>query len=229
VGSLTGCCDKSVQARAFIAQNGNSCDSAFKADAPQVSYLCPGSEATVCWQSDDSNVKVTVSPDPGALSGTYPGHSSLTFTPKDNTTVTIEATSVDCAKAIEQIGVVGSQGVTGEFYGHWDQACSRIEFQADPNFFDNKIAARDIFVPWTPTVDHADGSGEEVCPTPPFLRENHGAFGVEISQPLITTTFPNLEKLVGAWDSHLETCGTFTSCYVASAYEFDMTLVCPGQ
>jgi hypothetical protein len=225
---IAGCCDQSVKVRAFFGHK--SLDECLRQiDAPDlpVSLICPGSEVTVCWQAkgNKTDPTVTLSPDPGGLSGTMPSTGVLYFTPADSTVVTVTAS--DCATTTKQVQVVNGQ-TAAKFDAHFTPSCSDITYSLDPNFVDDKILALDVTAEWEPTVQLSDG-GVATCPTPPFLDGQHPieGYGFEIDRPHITVPFSRSLKAIEEWKYQLQTCGPGFKCNPFATMRFDMTLICP--
>lgn len=224
---IAGCCDESVKARAFFGHK--SLDECLRLlDQPEqpVSLVCPGSEVTVCWQAKGkADPTVTLSPDPGGLSGTKSQTGVLHFTPAASTTITIKES--DCATTTKQVQVVDGP-TPATFDAHFTSNCSQITYSLDPNFVDDRIRAIDVTALWEPTVQNSDG-GISTCPTPPFLAGQHPieVYGFEIDKPNLTVPFSRELKAIDAWNYTLKTCGPGFKCNTFASLPFDMTLTCP--
>ncbi len=232
-----GCCKQSVNARAFVGNiSDGACLERLNQDEYPQSIMCPGEEVTVCWKASGDNVtgtKITVSPDPGALSHAYGATGALHFKPQANTTVKIDAVTSDCASTTKQITVINGV-VPMEFDAQWDLRCTKLLYSLDPAYVSPNVKARDDLVKWNPTVSYTDSNGNTYvanCTTPPFLKGFHvpDSFGFTMDTPFVTETFANLHNAAGEWDYQwLAQCpGDGLVCESGFRAPFVMNLVCP--
>jgi hypothetical protein len=228
---LAGCCDEHVEARAFVGHLTEAeCLRNISKSEPPISIICPGTEVTICWASKGvSNVGITVSPDPGGVSGSFPDKGALHLMPSENTTVDVKAS--DCASTEKDVMVINGP-TPATFDAHWDSACHLISYELSTAFVDPKVQTIDVAAMWEPTVLDPETKAVSVCPTPPFLAGAHpeDVHFFDIDKPFLTHAFSRILKAPVHWNYEQKTCvGPNITCNPYASLPFDMTLVCPAK
>lgn len=228
--AIAGCCDESVQARAFVGHLSEAeCLRRINIAEPPVSIICPGTEVTICWAANTDSVSIDVAPDAGANSGTYGSQGALHLTPSSNTTIEVRAS--DCASTSKQVLVIDGP-TPATFDGHWDGSCSLVTYELNPAFVDPQVQTIDVTAQWEPTAFDPFTKTTTTCSTPPFLSGSHpeDLHFFEIDKPFLTHAFSRILKGPTNWNYIEKACEGLdrSQCNTFASLPFAMTLVCPA-
>jgi len=218
--SFWTCCDDVLELFVFTGHRSlTECQSLAKkyeylASKDKITFICPGEEVTIYWESTASTVNV----DPGFGSMSSPGVAYLTV--NSNTTITATAKQ-DCKKTKSfDIKVVGSN-TRSTHIGVVTVDCKKIRFEVEEAFYSSKIEAVSIEPKFGPS---------NICPTcvvgPKFLDMHHNGYDKEISTGIYN--FERKVTAVGKWDFDVQCCGQGCDCNpYTSKLMFWLNLYCP--
>ena len=217
-------CKEGVKARAFVGHlTADECLRKVTEPEAPISIICPGTEITLCWGSNTDSNTITMSPDPGGLSGSYPMQGVLYFKPEADTAIEVRAS--DCAATSKRVLVV-NEPTPAIFDAHWDGECAKLSYDLNPAFVDDEVHTIDVEAQWASLID-----GEPACPADRFLDGTHldEPFFFTIQNPFTVTPFSGPHPAVGDWVYVMDDeCRRDFKCNKDGAYPFDMTLVCPS-
>jgi hypothetical protein len=223
---LAACrCKEGVKARAFVGHlTQDECLRKITEPEAPISIICPGTEITLCWGSNTDTNTITVSPDPGGQSGSYPQQGVLYLKPEADTEIEVRAS--DCAATKKRVMVV-NEPTPALFDAHWDGDCEKLSYNLNPAFVDEAIRTTDVEALWAPLIE-----GGSACPMNSFLDGAHldEPFFFSILNPFTLTPFSgDPHKAVGDWVYVMdEKCRRDFKCNKDGAFPFNMTLVCPS-